>query len=431
MEEKTDLKNVFRVYFHGNFIPLQGVEYIIRAAKILLSHKDVQIKIIGAGFGYDRIRALADELGVNNVNFLGKIPLEQLPEHLLKADICLGIFGDTAKTQRVIPNKVYESIAMAKPVISADTPAMREIFADRENILFCRHADPQDLAAKILELKNDKELREKIAKGGRELFKLKASPKIIAKQLMDNLGGIKNKIVIYTAIFGGKDKLTELKFIPKGCDFVCFTDSDLESRAWQIKKMKPVHEDPVRSAKVYKILPHKFFLEYEYSVWVDGNFFIRGDVKELINKYLKECNFAAFDHKQNKHDPRDCIYEEAEALIEMAGREKYKDDPELIKRQVEKYRQEGYPENNGLTTNMILVRRHNEPDIIKVMEDWWKEIKENSRRDQLSFNYVAWKNKLKFVYMDGDSRDNKYFLWVPHRDNRSFIARLKSIWNQK
>jgi hypothetical protein len=43
------------------------------------------------------------------------------------------------------------------------------------------------------------------------------------------------------------------------------------------------------------------------------------------------------------------------------------------------------------------------------MEDWWTEIKYGSRRDQLSFNYVAWKNNLKFNYIEGDSRDNKYF----------------------
>ena len=43
------------------------------------------------------------------------------------------------------------------------------------------------------------------------------------------------------------------------------------------------------------------------------------------------------------------------------------------------------------------------------MENWWTEIKYNSKRDQLSFNYVAWKHKVKFNYIEGDSRDNQYF----------------------
>ena len=83
--------------------------------------------------------------------------------------------------------------------------------------------------------------------------------------------------------------------------------------------------------------------------------------------------------------------------------------------QVKGYQDEGYPSHNGLITGMVILRRHNEEDCIKVMEDWWTEIKYGSKRDQLSFNYVAWKNKTKFNYMDGDSRDNQYF----KRDTKS------------
>ena len=59
---------------------------------------------------------------------------------------------------------------------------------------------------------------------------------------------------------------------------------------------------------------------------------------------------------------------------------------------------------------MEVLRRHNEQDVVDSMEDQWVELKYNSKREQLSFNYIAWKNKLKFSYIQGDSRDNKYFL---------------------
>ena len=71
---------------------------------------------------------------------------------------------------------------------------------------------------------------------------------------------------------------------------------------------------------------------------------------------------------------------------------------------------EGYPEHNGLVVQMEVLRRHNEQDVVDSMEDQWVELKYNSRREQLSFNYIAWKNDLKFSYIQGDSRDNKYFL---------------------
>ena len=239
---------------------------------------------------------------------------------------------------------------------------------------------------------------------------------------------MKNKTVIYTAIFGGKDNLIEPEFIPQDCDFVCFTDDEnLKSDIWQIRKVEPEFEDSVRNARMYKILPHKFLSEYKISVWVDGNLLLRGDVNKLIKKYLKSVNLAIFDHSQHRkrwkkifwvkniEDCRDCIYEEARFLLRMNFEGKYKDDSTLINKQMEKYRREKYPEHNGLVVSMVILRKHNEQSIIKTMESWWNEIKNHSRRDQLSFNYVAWKNNLNFVYMKGDSRRNKYFLHRKHK----------------
>jgi hypothetical protein len=87
-------------------------------------------------------------------------------------------------------------------------------------------------------------------------------------------------------------------------------------------------------------------------------------------------------------------------------------------KQVSRYAEENYPQNNGLATNPILLRKHNDPKIIKTMEDWWTEIKYGSKRDQLSFNYVAWKNNFKFNYLKGDSRKNEYFLQTGRHKKR-------------
>ena len=220
-----------------------------------------------------------------------------------------------------------------------------------------------------------------------------------------------NKKVIYTTIFGGYDDLTEPHYVPDDWDFVCFTDTDLKSKNWKIVKTTPFYNDNTRNAKQYKVLPHRHLSDYEYSIFIDGNMTIRNNPDELISNYLSNSNVAFFDHNKNLLDPRDCIYKEAETIFEFGRRNgNYKDNPELIKSQMEKYISEGYPKNNGLITGMIIIRKHNEKDCVKVMEDWWTEIKYHSRRDQLSFNYVAWKNKTNFNYLPGDSRDNKWFV---------------------
>lgn len=186
-EREEMQKECFLICFYGKFIPLQGVQYIVKAAKILEKYPEIRFQIIGRGQTYNKAIKLARRLKIKNIDFIDKVPQEELPKYMQKADVCLGIFGDTQKTQRVIPNKVYEAIAMKKPVISADTPAARELFTDKKNILFCRTADPKDLAKKILELRNDEKLRDHIARGGHKTFKNSASPKIIGKNLLKEL----------------------------------------------------------------------------------------------------------------------------------------------------------------------------------------------------------------------------------------------------
>lgn len=173
----------FLVHFQGNYIPLQGTEYIIKAAK-LLEEENVVFTMLGRGQTYKKSRELADKLGVKNINFIGRVLYEKLADYINMSNVSLGIFGHTLKTELVIPNKVFEAIACAMPVITADTSAVRELFTDQENILFCQPANPKDLADKILKLKNDPSLRQKIAGGGYKVFQEKCAEKILGEQLL-------------------------------------------------------------------------------------------------------------------------------------------------------------------------------------------------------------------------------------------------------
>jgi len=220
------------------------------------------------------------------------------------------------------------------------------------------------------------------------------------------------KKVIYTTIFGGYDNLVEPQHKPEGWDFICFSDVDLKSDAWKIVKKPLVYTDNTRTAKRFKVLPHEYLDKYDYSIFIDGNMTIRNNPDDLIDKYLSNSNVAFFDHSQNILDSNNCAYKEADYIFYLGQKNNgnYKDNPILIQNQMNRYKEEEYPENNGLITGMVILRRHNEVDCKKVMNKWWEEIKYNSKRDQLSFNYSAWKTGVKFNYMDGDSRDNKYFV---------------------
>ena len=176
----------FLIHFHGHYIPLQGVKYIIEAAK-LLENEDVHFNIIGNGQTFKDDIKLAESLNIRNISFINPVPYEQLPLFMSKADICLGIFGDSSKTDLVIPNKVYEAMAMGKAIITADTPAVRELLSDRENVLFCRKADAKDLTEKIKLLKNSSEMRDSIGRVARKLFEERLTENTLAAELLKRI----------------------------------------------------------------------------------------------------------------------------------------------------------------------------------------------------------------------------------------------------
>lgn len=200
-----------------------------------------------------------------------------------------------------------------------------------------------------------------------------------------------NKCVVYTAITGGYDNLIDPEYIDPNFDYICFTDDpNLKSNVWEIRLMDYEDTNIVRKARQYKILPHKYLADYDYSFWIDGGMKIVGDLRNYVNSYLKETSMLVI-----KHIRRNCIYEESKACIRMN-----KDSAEIIVNQINRYDESNYPKENGLIESGFLFRKHNDKEVIKVMEDWFKELEENSVRDQLSFNYVAWKNKFHYDLSD-------------------------------
>jgi len=159
----------FVVHFHGEYAPFHGVKYILKAAD-LLRDEDIQFQIIGKGITYEKDRQFARELNVPHVHFYNPVPYEQLAFFMARADVCLGIFGENERMLRVTTNKVIESIAMAKPLISGRNEPVQELLTHKESVYLVPRANPNALADAILELKNDADLRGRIAASGYNVF---------------------------------------------------------------------------------------------------------------------------------------------------------------------------------------------------------------------------------------------------------------------
>jgi len=112
------------------------------------------------------VEAFARTVGAN-VRFRDDVPLASLPGELAEAAVVLGIFGAGEKAATVVPNKVYQAAAVGRPLVTRESPALREVLAPGEQCLACPPTDPEALAAAVGRLLADTPLAERLGRAAR------------------------------------------------------------------------------------------------------------------------------------------------------------------------------------------------------------------------------------------------------------------------
>jgi glycosyltransferase involved in cell wall biosynthesis len=107
---------------------------------------------------------------------------EELVSRAARADVILGSFGTTPQSLMTVQNKIYEGLAMGKPVITGDSPAVRRVLIHGEHVYLCERENPLALAEAIRTLKKDQKLRQYISQKGRHLYLERFTPRVLGFQ---------------------------------------------------------------------------------------------------------------------------------------------------------------------------------------------------------------------------------------------------------
>lgn len=153
-----------QVLFYGQFIPLHGVETIVEAAALA---RDLPIAwhLVGEGQDAAKIRARLAIEALPKLRWTQWVAYEDLTKEIANADICLGIFGTSGKAARVIPNKVFQVLAAGKPLITRDSPAIRELVDDGDaGVTLVPPGDPAALVNALQAMANSREAPQIAAK---------------------------------------------------------------------------------------------------------------------------------------------------------------------------------------------------------------------------------------------------------------------------
>jgi len=162
-----------RALFVGKLAPLHGIGVVLAAAR---RPGVPPVTVVGDGQLGPWLRGELARGRPPGLEHTPWIPYRDLPAAVAASHICLGVFGGSDKAARVVPNKVWQAMAVGRPIITADTPGAREVLADGRDALLVPPGDPAALAAALARLGADPALRTRLGAAARRRFEEHGTP---------------------------------------------------------------------------------------------------------------------------------------------------------------------------------------------------------------------------------------------------------------
>ncbi len=181
--DKTD--QVFNYVFAGNIGKMQSVETIIRAAELIKDDKQIKIHVVGDGSSFKECQELAASLGLDNVIFYGRRPLEEMPMFYKMASAMLVTLTKNDVVSKTLPGKVQSYMAAGKPIIGAINGETKEIIAEAKCGLVCEAENYQELARLMQGFKHED--IESLATNAREYYQKNFTKDLFFERLIKEL----------------------------------------------------------------------------------------------------------------------------------------------------------------------------------------------------------------------------------------------------
>ncbi|MBN1453547.1 MAG: glycosyltransferase family 4 protein [Anaerolineales bacterium] len=162
---RPSINDNFTLLYHGTLVQRYGIDLILHAVD-QLSHElpALCLNIHGGGEYLRDLQSLTHELGLDEyVNFSTiYVPVEELPDLIVSADLCLVPYRRDVFTDGILPTKMMEYAALGMPVVATRTPAI-EAYFDETMAAFFTAGQVDELASRIRELYHNPSKREALA----------------------------------------------------------------------------------------------------------------------------------------------------------------------------------------------------------------------------------------------------------------------------
>ncbi|MEB1808297.1 MAG: glycosyltransferase family 4 protein [Bacillaceae bacterium] len=190
IRKELGLEDQFIILFAGNIGAAQGLDVVIPAAKTFKQEGvPITFLFIGEGVEKQRLKQEANEMDLHNVVVLESMKKHELVDYYEAADMCLVSLKKHPLFNITIPSKIFDCMAMNKPIIIGVDGEAREIVEENDAGIFFEPEDPADFVEKIKNIYRQRERLEEMQSHIRQAVLKKYNRQYLAKELSDILKG--------------------------------------------------------------------------------------------------------------------------------------------------------------------------------------------------------------------------------------------------
>lgn len=196
VREKYGWNDKFVVMYMGAHGVANHLIQLVEVAKVLREHKDILFVLIGDGMEKPKLVAKAQEYGLKNIQFIDPQPKSRIVDFVNAADVCTAVLKKTEIFKTVYPNKLFDYMSCAKPVILAIDGVAKELLEEAKAGIYVEPENIQMFKEAVLELFKNPLLRQALGQNGYEYMTQNFS----REQLADRYEKILYQLITHRAV---------------------------------------------------------------------------------------------------------------------------------------------------------------------------------------------------------------------------------------
>jgi glycosyltransferase involved in cell wall biosynthesis len=157
LRQEFGLEGKFVAIYAGALGLANDIPTILRAADRLRQHPNLHILLVGDGKERPKLEAMASQMHLTNLTFVGPRPKAEMPDVLAAADACLATLQDIPMFRTTYPNKVFDYMAAGRPTVLAIDGVIRQVLDDARGGVFVPPGDDGKMAEALVRLSENRE----------------------------------------------------------------------------------------------------------------------------------------------------------------------------------------------------------------------------------------------------------------------------------